>query len=410
MISPSLLVHPSAAVAVGAHPEAPRAVLGHAQHGHRRLARVLQSEVPYVLFIRRDGIQSVAVAGHPQRTVACHEDAHHTGIANGVRCPELPTQVAETVRTHRLHKHTLLQQSYPQVTALVLNHAHRLTLLQVDLGTEVRNGAHRAVLDVILHHTLTVAAQQQVTVAPQRKGSDMQVLCRGNQLESLAAVGNKAVQSVGASHKHLVFLGNAYRCERVFQFVAVQELAPAGTAEQVYAVILRYHPDASSAVLGQAVRVLNICVATLQLACLLPVGIHAVDTVARGRYQNLFVLALNDAGHKGCHLLSCTVNHGNLGEHAVLVALQRIRHTYIDTTCLCLHNAVHTVVGQAPRAPESPERITVVCVQSIHRGNPDAPLLVLEHLVDNTAGQLVAGGKESSRLGKRPDGNKKYGN
>jgi len=99
-----------------------------------------------------------------------------------------------------------------------------------------------------------------------------------------------------------------------------------------------------------------------------------------------------------------TVDHRNIGEFASLVALQGIRHTYIYSARTCLHDTVHTVVRQPSRPLEGPKGITVVGVQTVHRGNPDATLLVLEHLVDDTAWEFIARGKESSRLGKRSDG------
>ena len=114
------LVNPSCTVAVGAHPEASLTVFGHAQHRYGGLTRLLQSEMPHVLVIGRYGIQTVVVAGHPQDSVAGPHHAHHAGVANGVLGAYLPTQVAEAVRTDGLHIHTLLQQTNPQVTALVL--------------------------------------------------------------------------------------------------------------------------------------------------------------------------------------------------------------------------------------------------------------------------------------------------
>ena len=108
MIGTGLLVHPSAAVAVGAHPQLARAILCHAQHGNRSLTVLFQSEVSHVLFIRRDSIQSVAVASNPQCTVTRHQYAHNTSIADGVRGTKLSAQITEGVRTNGLHEYTLL--------------------------------------------------------------------------------------------------------------------------------------------------------------------------------------------------------------------------------------------------------------------------------------------------------------
>ena len=159
----------------------------------------------------------------------------------------------------------------------------------------------------------------------------------------------------------------------------------ARSAEHVDAAVFRNYPYTTTAVLGQPVRILNLCIAAFQLVCLLHVIVHAVDAVARRRDEYLAVLALDDAGHESRHLLSGAVNHRNLHKPAALVALQGVRHTYIYITAARLHDTVHTVVRQASRTLEGPERITVVGVQTVHRGYPDATLLVLEHLVDDTA-------------------------
>ena len=120
MVGSVLLVNPSCTVAVGAHPEASLTVFGHAQHRYGGLTRLLQSEMPHVLVIGRYGVQSVVVAGHPQDSVAGLHHTHHTCVANGVLVAYFPSQVSKAVRSYGLHIDPFLQQTNPQVTALVL--------------------------------------------------------------------------------------------------------------------------------------------------------------------------------------------------------------------------------------------------------------------------------------------------
>ena len=127
----------------------------------------------------------------------------------------------------------------------------------------------------------------------------------------------------------------------------MQELSSAGPIEQEHPVILGHHPKPLSAILHDAVRVLQVGKHPFQLVCLGHVRIHPVYAVARGGYQYLPVFAFNDACHESRHPLSCAVYHGYIGESAVLISLQCVRHTYIYSSSPCLHDAVHAVVSQS---------------------------------------------------------------
>ena len=122
-------VYPANAFAIAAHPDTAVQTFGDSHHYRREMV----FEVLDTLCVIVVAVHAIFIGAYPDALLAVHHYTHHAGRANDVTCAQLMAHVVEAFEVDGLHKDTFLQQTEPEVTALVFGDRVNLTDREVNL-------------------------------------------------------------------------------------------------------------------------------------------------------------------------------------------------------------------------------------------------------------------------------------
>ena len=113
--------------------------------------------------------------------------------------------------------------------------------------------------------------------------------------------------------------------------------------------------------------------------------------MSRGTHKHLAVAALQKALHVAGYLPSIQIVKMYICKAAAIEGLHGIEHAEIHLALTVLCQTVHVVAAQSAAIvlTEDSELIAVVTEKTVARGTPQQTVVVNEHLVDETTGQLI---------------------
>ena len=219
-------------------------------------------------------VQAVLVRAHPCTLLAVDHDADHTGRTDGIARTQFIAHILEAVENDRLLIKTFLQQSQPNVAAIILDNRIDLTTGQVDLHTE-----EGIVLDLVLPrvvngNTFSVVADEDTVITVAMQGGDAGVARRGDMHELISLL---TVQALIGSYIYIPLVVFADADHR--QVAPVCQILPHLTAVVTEQSRGRQHPQSTLLVLYQGVHGMDVSKGATQLASRIPVGeLHHTET------------------------------------------------------------------------------------------------------------------------------------
>ena len=201
-------VYPSAALTERGEPDVAFLVLSQTEDGTGAVDDMFCRQVASV-----EQVEPVLVGAYPQPSVTVDESAGDTVGADDVLSAQSVSHVSEVHLCHRLHEKAFLQEANPDVAVAVLKYRHGLALVHVQVaaveGIVGKLARHRVVDD----DSLSVASEQQASVAGGAQRVDRQAGSLCNMLK-LALVVVVLVDTLAVdSHIDIAFAVLPYLAE-----------------------------------------------------------------------------------------------------------------------------------------------------------------------------------------------------